>query len=214
VALNRDYKGSKIFNDLRYLSDEERKRTPKFQTAYQGTGRVYVLLSQFANWLSGGDYADAGWLNINPAAVEHILQGATGGAGTTLGKFYRGTIGQALGEDFSVRNTPFLSRILTVNDERYRNVHTTELFDYYKAEAEHTKKLINTYRKNGDDDKLDRIFESEDYEIMNIYDSYKSQFKYFNEELKVTTDRKDRKALMKEQDAVRKEMIQEISNIK
>ena len=214
VALNRDYKGSKIFNDLRYLSDEERKRTPKFQTAYQGTGRAYVLLSQFANWLSGGDYADAGWLNINPAAVEHILQGATGGAGTTLGKFYRGTVGQALGEDFSVRNTPFLSRILTVNDERYRNVHTTELFDYYKAEAEHTKKLINTYRKNGDDDKLDRIFESEDYEIMNIYDSYKSQFKYFNEELKVTTDRKDRKALMKEQDAVRKEMIQEISNIK
>ena len=49
---------------------------------------------------------------------------------------------------------------------------------------------------------------------MNIYDSYKSQFKYFNEELKVTTDRKDRKALMREQDAVRKEMIQEISNIK
>ena len=214
VALNRDYKGSKIFNDLRYLSDEERKRTPKFQTAYQGTGRVYVLLSQFANWLSGGDYADAGWLNINPAAVEHILQGATGGAGTTLGKFYRGTVGQVLGEDFTVRNTPFLSRILTVNDDRYRNVHTTELFDYYKAEAEHTKKLINTYRKNGDDDKLDRIFESEDYEIMNIYDSYKSQFKYFNEELKVTTDRKDRKALMREQDAVRKEMIQEISNIK
>ena len=214
VALNRDYKGSKIFNDLRYLSDEERKRTPKFQTAYQGTGRVYVLLSQFANWLSGGDYADAGWLNINPAAVEHILQGATGGAGTTLGKFYRGTVGQVLGEDFSVRNTPFLSRILTVNDERYRNVHTTELFDYYKAEAEHTKKLINTYRKNGDDDKLDRIFESEDYEIMNIYDSYRSLLNYFNDELKVTTDRKDRKALMKEQDAVRKEMIQEISNIK
>ena len=214
VALNRDYKGSKIFNDLRYLSDEERKRTPKFQTAYQGTGRVYVLLSQFANWLSGGDYADAGWLNINPAAVEHILQGATGGAGTTLGKFYRGTIGQALGEDFSVRNTPFLSRILTVNDERYRNVHTTELFDYYKAEAEHTKKLINTYRKNGDGDKLDRIFESEDYEIMNIYDSYRSLLNYFNDELKVTTDRKERKALMREQDAVRKEMIQEISNIK
>ena len=215
VAMNRDYKGAKIFNDLRYLSDEERKRTPAYQRAYQGTGKVYVLLSQSLNWMTGGDYADAGWINPvnNPAAWEHILQGATGGAGTTIGKFYRGTIGQVLGEDFTVRNTPFLSRLLTVTDDRYRNAHTTELFDYYKAEAEHTKKLINTYRKNGDDKKLDRLYESEDYEIMTIYDSYKSQFNYYNDELKATTDKKDRKALMREQDAVRKEMIMEISNI-
>lgn len=215
VAMNRDYKGAKIFNDLRYLSDEERKRTPAYQRAYQGTGKVYVLLSQSLNWMTGGDYADAGWINPvnNPAAWEHILQGATGGAGTTIGKFYRGTIGQVLGEDFTVRNTPFLSRLFTVTDDRYRNAHTTELFDYYKAEAEHTKKLINTYRKNGDDKKLDRLYESEDYEIMTIYDSYKSQFNYYNDELKATTDKKDRKALMREQDAVRKEMIMEISNI-
>lgn len=213
VALNRDYKGAKIFNDLRYLSDEERKRTPAYQRAYQGTGKVYILLSQFANWLSGGDYADAGWLNINPAAVEHIMKGATGGAGTTLGKLYRGTVGQVLGEDFTVRNTPFLSRILTINDDRYRNAHTTELFDYYKAEAEHTKKLINTYRKNGDDRKLERLVEGKDYEIMTIYDSYRKMLQWYNDELKETTDKKERKALMREQDAVRKEMIQEISNI-
>lgn len=213
VALNRDYKGAKIFNDLRYLSDEERKRTPAYQRAYQGTGKVYILLSQFANWMSGGDYADAGWLNINPAAVEHIMKGATGGAGTTLGKLYRGTVGQVLGEDFTVRNTPFLSRILTINDDRYRNAHTTELFDYYKAEAEHTKKLINTYRKNGDDRKLERLVEGKDYEIMTIYDSYRKMLQWYNDELKETTDKKERKALMREQDAVRKEMIQEISNI-
>ena len=213
VALNRDYKGSKIYNDMRYLSDEEKKRTPKYTMAYQGTGKPYILLSQFANWLSGGDYADSGWLNINPASVEHILQGATGGAGTTIGKLYRGTVGQVLGEDFAVRNTPFLSRLLTVTDDRYRNAHTTELFDYYKAEAEHTKKLINTYIKNDDDKKLDKLYDSEDYEIMQIYDSYKGMMKYYNDELKYTTDKKERKALMREQDALRKEMIQEISDI-
>lgn len=198
---------------MRYLSEEERKRTPAYQKAYQSTGRPYILISQFFNWVSGGDYADAGWLNINPASVEHILKGATGGAGTTIGKLYRGTFGQLLGEDFSVRNTPFLSRILTVNDDRYRNAHTTELFDYYKAEAEHTKKLINTYRKNGDDDKLDRLYDSEDYEIMLIYNTYKGELQYYNDELKITEDKKERKALMREQDAIRKQMILEISNI-
>lgn len=213
VIQNRDYKGAKIYNDMRYLSEEERKRTPAYQKAYQSTGRPYILISQFFNWVSGGDYADAGWININPASVEHILKGATGGAGTTVGKLYRGTIGQFLGEDFSVRNTPFLSRILTVNDDRYRNAHTTELFDYYKAEAEHTKKLINTYRKNGDDDKLDRLYDSEDYEIMLIYNTYKGELQYYNDELKITEDRKERKALMREQDAIRKQMILEISNI-
>lgn len=213
VALNRDYKGSKIFNDMRYLSDEEKKRTPAYQKAYRGTGKGYVLLSQFANWLTGGDYADAGWLNINPAAVEHIVQGATGGAGTTIGKFYRGTFGQLLGEDFMVRNTPFLSRILTVTDDRYRNAHTTELFDYYKAEAEHTKKRINTYRKNDDGDKLDKLFDSKDYEKMVIYESYRHLMQWYNDELKATTDKDERRSLMREQDAVRKEMINEISNI-
>lgn len=213
VIQNRDYKGAKIYNDMRYLSEEERKRTPAYQKAYQSTGRPYILISQFFNWVSGGDYADAGWININPASVEHILKGATGGAGTTIGKLYRGTFGQLLGEDFSVRNTPFLSRILTVNDDRYRNAHTTELFDYYKAEAEHTKKLINTYRKNGDDDKLDRLYDSEDYEIMLIYNTYKGELQYYNDELKITEDKKERKALMREQDAIRKQMILEISNI-
>ena len=214
VALNRDYKGSKIFNDLRYLSDEERKRTPAYQRAYSGTGKVYIELSQFANWLSGGDYADAGWLNINPAAVEHILQGATGGAGTTLGKLYRGTVGQVLGEDFTVRNTPFLSRLLTVTDDRYRNAHTTELFDYYKAEAEHTKKLLKTYTRDGKDKRLDRLYENGDYDIMTIYESYRKPLQWYNDELKVTDDKKERKALMREQDALRKEMIKEISEIK
>lgn len=213
VIQNRDYKGAKIYNDMRYLSEEERKRTPAYQKAYQSIGRPYILISQFFNWVSGGDYADAGWININPASVEHILKGATGGAGTTIGKLYRGTFGQLLGEDFSVRNTPFLSRILTVNDDRYRNAHTTELFDYYKAEAEHTKKLINTYRKNGDDDKLDRLYDSEDYEIMLIYNTYKGELQYYNDELKITEDKKERKALMREQDAIRKQMILEISNI-
>ena len=214
VVVNRDYKGSKIYNDLKYLSDEERKRTPAYKQAYQGTGKLYTLASEGLNWLTGGDYADAGWININPAVVEHLLQGATGGAGTTIGKMYRGTVGQVFGEEFAVRNTPFLSRLLTITDDRYRNAHTTELFDFYKAEAEHTKKLVRQYSKNGDEKKLEKILDSEDYEIMLIYESYRGMMEYYNEELKVTEDKKERKELMREQDALRKEMINEISELK
>lgn len=212
VIQNRDYKGAKIYNDLRYLSDEERKRTPGYQKAYQSTAKRYVLISQFANWATGGDYADAGWLNINPAIVEHLVEGATGGAGTTVKKVFD-TVENTLSGEFQVISTPFIRRLLTNTDDRYRNAHTTELFDFYKAEAEHTKKRIKTYQKDGDIDKLNELMGSDDYEIMHIYDSYKGIMKYYNDELKYTDDKKERKALMREQDEVRKEMIMEISNI-
>lgn len=238
LAMNRDYKGSKIYNDMQYLSDEEKKRTPKYLKAYKGTGRVYVNISQALNWLTGGDYTDAGFININPAGIEHLVEGATGGAGTTIEKFIQGIGGVLRGsveavagdnfegsaaekvmdwlgtDEFMVRNTPFLRRILTINDERYRNAHTTDLFNYYKAEAEHTKKRMNQYINAGDEDKFDKLMESGDIDVMNIYNSYKSILETYNTMIREAGSNRERKELVKEQDEYRKEMIKEISEIK
>ena len=238
LAMNRDYKGSRIYNDMQYLSDEEKKRTPKYLKAYKGTGRVYINISQALNWLSGGDYTDAGFININPAAVEHLVEGATGGAGTTIEKFIQGIGGVLRGsveaiagdnfegsaaekvmdwlgtDEFMVRNTPFLRRILTINDERYRNAHTTDLFNYYKAEAEHTKKRMNQYIKAGDEDGFEKLMDSGDIDVMNIYNSYKSILETYNTMIREAGSNRERKELVKEQDEYRKEMIKEISEIK
>ena len=212
--INKDYKGSKIYNDMRYLSDEERKRTPAYQKAYRDTGKVLIDVSTALNGLTGGDYADAGWVNLNPAVIEHLIEGYTGGAGTTVEKIFKSTVGRAVGGEFSVRSTPFLSRLLTINDERYRNAHTTDLFNYYKAEAEHTRKRLRTYSRNGDDKRLDALYDSKDYEIMLIYRQYKGLMEYYADQLKLTDDKAERKRLMREQDEYRKQMIREISEIR
>lgn len=212
--INKDYKGSKIYNDMRYLSDEERKRTPAYQKAYRDTGKVLIDVSAALNGLTGGDYADAGWVNLNPAVIEHLIEGYTGGAGTTVEKIFKSTVGRAVGGEFSVRSTPFLSRLLTINDERYRNAHTTDLFNYYKAEAEHTRKRLRTYSRNGDDKRLDALYDSKDYEIMLIYRQYKGLMEYYSDQLKLTDDKAERKRLMREQDEYRKQMIREISEIR
>ena len=212
--INKDYKGSKIYNDMRYLSDEERKRTPAYQKAYRDTGKVLIDVSAALNGLTGGDYADAGWVNLNPAVIEHLIEGYTGGAGTTVEKIFKSTVGRAVGGEFSVRSTPFLSRLLTINDERYRNAHTTDLFNYYKAEAEHTRKRLRTYSRNGDDKRLDALYDSKDYEIMLIYRQYKGLMEYYADQLKLTDDKAERKRLMREQDEYRKQMIREISEIR
>lgn len=212
IVRNKDYKGAKVHNDRRFYSEEERKDIPKWRDPLANTDGLYVGLAKVISRITGGDEYGAGWWNPDPNDIEHLVEGYTGGLGTTVEKM-RQFFGDIAGGEFVVRDTPFLRRILSLNDERYRNTHTTELYYYYTNRAKDTKRQIREARKNGDSDKLDELYDSDDFEIMNICESYDSLLKWYSDELKFTDDKQDRKAIMHEQDAVRKEMIQEISNI-
>lgn len=226
---NEDYKGTKVYNEPRWLSEEEQKRTPKYTMAYSNTGRQFVLLSMGLNYISGGDSTDAGAIDIRPEKMEHLFEGLTGGLGTTLNRFWKSTgglvidsaidanesgmnFGDAIRENASVRNTPFLNRLWVHNDDRYRNAHTSDVFNYYKAEAEHTQNLIRKAKKEGDADLLDRLYDDDKrMNILYIYRGYSGVMKVYDRMLKITDDKAERRQLMQEQDEYRKEMIQEIA---
>lgn len=226
---NEDYKGTKVYNEPRWLSEEEQKRTPKYTMAYSNTGRQFVLLSMGLNYISGGDSTDAGAIDIRPEKMEHLFEGLTGGLGTTLNRFWKSTgglvidsaidanesgmnFGDAIRENASVRNTPFLNRLWVHNDDRYRNVHTSDVFNYYKAEAEHTQNLIRKAKKEGDADLLDRLYDDDKrMNILYIYRGYSGVMKAYDRMLKITDDKAERRQLIQEQDEYRKEMIQEIA---
>ncbi len=226
---NEDYKGAKVYNEPRWLSEEEQKRTPKYTMAYSNTGRQFVLLSMGLNYISGGDSTDAGVIDLRPEKMEHLFEGLTGGLGTTLNRFWKSTgglvidsaidadesgmnFGDAIRENASVRNTPFLNRLWVHNDDRYRNVHTSDVFNYYKAEAEHTQNLIRKAKKEGDADLLDRLYDDDKrMNILYIYRGYSGVMKAYDRMLKITDDKAERRQLIQEQDEYRKEMIQEIA---
>lgn len=226
---NEDYKGTKVYNEPRWLSEEEQKRTPKYTMAYSNTGRQFVLLSMGLNYISGGDSTDAGAIDIRPEKMEHLFEGLTGGLGTTLNRFWKSTgglvidsaidanesgmnFGDAIRENASVRNTPFLNRLWVHNDDRYRNAHTSDVFNYYKAEAEHTQNLIRKAKKEGDADLLDRLYDDDKrMNILYIYRGYSGVMKAYDRMLKITDDKAERRQLIQEQDEYRKEMIQEIA---
>lgn len=226
---NEDYKGAKVYNEPRWLSEEEQKRTPKYTMAYSNTGRQFVLLSMGLNYISGGDSTDAGAIDIRPEKMEHLFEGLTGGLGTTLNRFWKSTgglvidsaidanesgmnFGDAIRENASVRNTPFLNRLWVHNDDRYRNAHTSDVFNYYKAEAEHTQNLIRKAKKEGDADLLDRLYDDDKrMNILYIYRGYSGVMKAYDRMLKITDDKAERRQLIQEQDEYRKEMIQEIA---
>ena len=115
------------------------------------------------------------------------------------------------GQDLSVRNTPFLNRVVVVNDDRTRNAYVTELFNYYKAEAMHAKTTANKIGKKDGLIAKRQYMNSPEYEIYKVYDKYRPELKRYDEQIKAETDRHERKQLMREQDEVRRKMIKEFS---
>ena len=72
---------------------------------------------------------------------------------------------------------------------------------------------MSKMKKAGDSDGLSELVESREYEIYTIYKSYEKLMKRYNEQIKIEEDRDEKKALMREQDEYRKEMIYEISRL-
>ena len=219
IASNKDFTGSRVYNDLKYLSDEERKRTPRYQYALSGTGSGFVDASKFLNILSGGNEYDAGWVNVPPEVMQHIVETLGGGLLTTVNRGIRtlsGTVDAVTGkdvfnQDLSVRNAPFLNRVLIVNDERTRNAYVTGLFNYYKSEALHAKSVANRIGKKEGLSAKRKYMHSSDYEVYKVYDKYQSELKRYDSQIREETDAEERKSLMRRQDEVRRRMVKEMT---
>ena len=219
IASNKDFTGSRVYNDLKYLSDEERKRTPRYQYALSGTGSGFVDASKFLNILSGGNEYDAGWVNVPPEVMQHIVETLGGGLLTTVNRGIRtfsGTVDAVSGkdvfnQDLSVRNAPFLNRVLIVNDERTRNAYVTGLFNYYKSEALHAKSVANRIGKKEGLSAKRKYMHSSDYEVYKVYDKYQSELKRYDSQIREETDAEERKSLMRRQDEVRRRMVKEMT---
>ena len=214
LGLNEDYKGAPIYNEQKWLSEEEREMTAKWAKAYQGTGTMYVEIAKVLNELTGGDARDAGLINIQPEKMQHLVQSAFGGTIRTVDKFFT-MITSALDpeEEVTIRQTPFLNRLFTINDERFKNAHVNDVFDYYKKEAEHVVALQKGYIKDRDANALDKLRASEEYRWAQIYSRYKKPLKAIQEKIKVAAGTAERKELLKQQDELKKRMIKEISEL-
>ncbi len=221
VWVNRDYKGAAIRKENKYLTEEEKKRTPKYDQVFNNTGKFWIEVSKMLNVISGGDEYDAGIINVNPADLEHIFEGVTGGVGTTAEKLYRGTLGALIGQipgsfgerfgnEFKLGQFPVLSRLFLSTDERYRNAYVNDVFQYYKAEAEHTATVVKKARKAGDKKKLQHLMDNGDYRIMELYNDFKSELNALDKAIRAAESDDERKELMKAQDAVRKDLINAI----
>lgn len=215
ILVNKDYKGSPIYNKQIYKDEAEVERSPKWASAYEDTGKLYIRLAQGLNFITGGDEDDAGFVNIQPEKVEHIVESAFGGTLRTANKTINMFTAIA-DEDTPVRYSqlPFVGRVLAINDERFTNAYVSEVFDFYRGEALHAKTKKSKYEKADDQAALEELKKTDEYKIYEIYEKYNdTEFKALDKAMKLARDSEERRNVRKRQDAARKRMIKEISNL-
>lgn len=216
---NKDFTGSRIYNDNKYLSDAEREARPNYKDPRPQTNKLFIDISQVLNALSGGNEYSAGAVNVHPESMQHVVESLGGGLLTTMNKTEEtvaGALGAIIGEDMidqdlSVRRFPFLNRVLMVNDERTRNSHVSDLYYYYKDMSDVVEDKMRRMKKEMNYDALEKLQNSPEYEVYQIVKSYKKMMQRYDDDLKAEEDRNERKNIMREQDELRKEMINEIS---
>lgn len=216
---NKDFTGSRIYNDNKYLSEAEREARPNYKDPRPQTNKLFIDISQVLNALSGGDEYSAGAVNLHPESMQHVVESLGGGLLTTMNKAEEtvaGILGAIIGEDMidqdlSVRRFPFLNRVLMVNDERTRNSHVSDLYYYYKDMSDVVEDKMRRMKKEMNYDALEKLQNSPEYEVYQIVKSYKKMMQRYDDDLKAEEDRNERKNIMREQDELRKEMINEIS---
>ena len=215
VIQNEDYKGARVYNDNRFLSDEEKKHIPAYRDPLKNTSKVYLALSEALNWISGGNEYEAGAVNWNPNIMEHIVEGYTGGLGTTVGKGLK-FMENALGGEVKISDTPFLRRLMTWNDDRYRNAHVTDLYYYYREVAQDTERRLKEAMKAGDEKQYKKVTGSYDYKVLEVWKRYEKEMDAYDKYLRLidVKDRKQRKQITREHDALRARMIRDISDLK
>jgi hypothetical protein len=71
---NRDWLGRQIAKETPYNGHE-----PEHRRVYTRTGDMWVKYSELLNMASGGDNTKKGFINMNPARMEHVVENYFGG---------------------------------------------------------------------------------------------------------------------------------------
>ena len=221
---NMDFMGKPIYRDNSF-----NKTMPEWTKAYGGTSKWLVNLSEWSNELAGGDkYKTAsGFMNWNPAKVEHLFESYFGGMATTInqtGKTLSASIKSIIdgekNDELIVRNMPVINRFVSdAKDDRtsFGKINTKyfELYNQY----EETKKNLNGYIKEastGNIDYLKKLSElqnSKEYEVYKVFEQYQKQIERIRKaEKKLSGDNKNM-LLQEEMIELKKDLIERIEGI-
>jgi hypothetical protein len=214
IKANQNSFGGRIYNDMPFVSEDVAKQIPAYRKGTSKTGDIYVDMAEFLNDITGGDEVQKGIINLNPAMVEHLVEGYGGGI-YDFGKLIVGIPGLIYdaiwGEGVEVRGIPFVNKILLSTDETNMNSHVNEAFYHYRGIADNAKRVENEYRKSDDPSRADDYRNEEDWRIYLLFRQYEKDLETAKEKVDNAADETERELALQEQNAIREMLLQDIA---
>lgn len=182
---NKSWTGMPLYKDNPYNQDD-----PEWTKAYKSANKEIVWVTEGLNYITGGDRYTKGWLDLNPAKIEHVLSGYFGGLFSTADKLIK--MGETLtpARDYDPRNFLLLNRVVKSGDERteYRALRN----EYFRDKEEHDRigKRLRRYESDTDSgifdyaEKIDFLYNSPEYARWEIFEEYKDEIKVLDDTMK------------------------------
>lgn len=209
VWTNKGWTGMPIYKDTPWNKD-----APEWTKAYKSANGMLVGISEYLNEWTGGDPYTKGWIDINPAKVEYLLNGYFGGVSNTVDKLVKMGETAAGNREYDPRSFLFVNRLLKSGDERTEQRAVNN--EYFRLKEEHDK--LKARLKHYEDDTANGVFDyaekiswlnnSPEYRRMVLFEKYSSDIDAIARELKEPMSDNERKSLESELNALKKELVE------
>lgn len=211
--MNKSWTGLPVYKDTPF-----NKNDPEWTKAYASTDTHLVDFAKWLNETSGGDDFKKGYIDINPAKIEYLLNGTFGGLFTFPNKAKKAIETATGNRDFEWRNMPIANRLIKSGDERTANRKLTNEYFKYKEEYEETGRLMRKYQNAtgegvlGYAEKVSFLQNSPTYARWQIFDEFKFDMDSYREAIASETDEKSKAELEAEYYAIMRKLVNALHN--
>ena len=178
---NENFYGGQIYPDSKWATEAEKENAPKWEQAFPRTSPAAVGVSKVLSNATGGDEVVGGKINVSPEKMQYMVEESTKGLGKFLSKLFIDAPAMLVGDqEFTVKRTPFISRLMTDTGERNTNAYVMEEYNWFTREIfpemERREKEYEKARKDGADveKSLEKLRNSPEWKI---YDEVRNELK-------------------------------------
>lgn len=192
---NKDWTGLPLYKD-----NDFNKGMPEWTKAFKSVDPAILAMTKYANELTGGNKYSKGDVNLNPAIIEHILDGYFGGIEATRSQMVKSAETAWGSRDFDWRNIPVGNRLIKSGDERTKKKAIDNAYYENLEEMDKIALRLRGYEKELDDPKnddfeiakyqklLNDLEDSEEYERYEVFMDLNSELKSMMDDFKESGD--------------------------
>lgn len=192
---NKDWTGLPLYKD-----NDFNKGMPEWTKAFKSVDPAILAMTKYVNELTGGNKYSKGDVNLNPAIIEHILDGYFGGIEATRSQLVKSAETAWGSRDFDWRNIPVGNRLIKSGDERTKKKAIDNAYYENLEEMDKIALRLRGYEKELDDPKnddfeiakyqklLNDLEDSEEYERYEVFMDLNSELKSMMDDFKESGD--------------------------